>query len=271
MCPLLGVALFACATENNDFPQGQPLQTDGGSAGSGGDGAAGASAGSNNPSGGAGAGHGGAPQAGGSNGGAPSFSGTGSSSGAFTTGGAGGLDTGGAGGVGGKAMGGNAGMAGMGGKAMGGNAGMAGAGGAPPNQCTGIVIPAKTKWTGSAMPMAKADLPAQAFDGDNGTRFTSGTAQAGGEWLEIDFHEVVTLNEIKLFTNNADFFAHYELRLSNASQDFAIKTLATGDGKQGLITVPVVPAAAGRYLTIRQTGKDPDHWWSLHEVSIACN
>lgn len=115
--------------------------------------------------------------------------------------------------------------------------------------------------------------PAKAFDGDNGTRWSTGTKQVGGEWLQIDFGDVVTLSEITLFTNNNDYFRHYELRLSNTSGDFAAPVLKAADGETGSIVVPLSPAKAGQFLTIRQTAANPQGdiaWWSLHEVSVAC-
>ncbi len=134
-------------------------------------------------------------------------------------------------------------------------------------------MPAKATWKGTASMSDAAYQPAKAFDGDNGTRWSTGTKQVGGEWLQIDFGDVVTLSEITLFTNNNDYFRHYELRLSNTSGDFAAPVLKAADGETGSIVVPLSPAKAGQFLTIRQTAANPQGdiaWWSLHEVSVAC-
>ena len=282
VCPLLGVTLLACATGKNDNPSGLGLGTgadnaggstemtagSAGTAGTGDDGTSGTFASG---------GTGGSSDAGGSNGGTFSFSGTTSFAGTFssggviTTAGAGGAASGAGGaaaGAGGKASGG---AAGAGGKASGGAAGAGGSGGNA--MCVGTTIPAKTTWKGSAMPVDGAYPAAKVFDGDNTTRFSSGTKQVGGEWLEIDFGEVVTINEITMFTNNGDYFRHYQLRMSNTSGDFAAPILKEADGVQGSIVVPLAKAQAGQYLTIKQTGADAVGdiaWWSLHELSVAC-
>ena len=73
-----------------------------------------------------------------------------------------------------------------------------------------------------------------------------------------------------MHTNNNDYFRHYQLRLSNKTQDFASAVLQEDDGKTGTIVVPLATAHSGRYLTIRQTGVVAPTWWSLHEVSVAC-
>jgi hypothetical protein len=262
VCPLIGLALFACATAENEDPL-TPSLTSGGSAdeaGSSGNGGS-ASGGTNSK---AGSSSGGtfSPVAG-----SASVAGF-SSSGGFGTsgsnsGGAGGTSGGTAGaGTGGNANGGAAGKA---------NGGAAGAGGSGANpQCVGITIPAKTGWKGAAFEASNDFLPAKVFDGDDTTRYATGDPQDGDEWLEIDFGEIVTLNEVTMHTHNDDYFRHYELRLSNKEQDLAAPVLSEGDGMKGTIVVPLAEAHAGRYLNIRQTGKVSPTWWSLHEVSVAC-
>ena len=136
--------------------------------------------------------------------------------------------------------------------------------------CAGTTLPAKSMWKATALRSANADQPDKVHDGDNTTRYSSGSPQAGDEWLEIDFGEVVTINEITMHTNNNDYFRHYQLRLSNKSQDFAAAILKEADGMTGTITVPLAQARAGQYLTIRQTGMVSPTWWSLYEVSVAC-
>ena len=59
----------------------------------------------------------------------------------------------------------------------------------------------------------------------------------------------MTLNEITLHTNNNDYFRHYQLRLSNKSQDFAAAILKEDDGKTGTIVVPQ-NATAKRYACV---------------------
>ena len=282
VCPLLGVVLFACATGENQNPDAIGLGTAGteaggtdASSGSGGGSTAGTSSG--------GTAQGGSSTSGSSTGGSFAFSGTSSFAGTFATAGtatggtaAGGTGNGGAGGTGtgGKASGG---AAGTGGKASGGAAGSAGAagsGGTGGNaMCAGTTVPAKTTWMGTASMSDNAYPPAKVFDGDNGTRWSTGTKQVGGEWIQIDFGVIVTLNEITMHTNNDDYFRHYQVRLSNTSQDFAAPILKEADGVTGTIVVPLAAAKAGRYLTIRQTGMvaaGEIAWWSLHEVSVAC-
>jgi hypothetical protein len=264
VCPLLGVALFACATGENEFPGPLGLGTGGDAAGGSTDGGSSSAAGVGGSfvKGGSSAGGMAGMSTAGTFGfsGATSFAGTFSSAGTATAGGSG---AGGAGGAGGKASGG---AGGTGGQA---SSGAGGTGGGATTQCAGSTIPAKNTWRASASP-DDGDPPDNVHDGDNTTRYASGHAQNGEEWLEVNFGKVVTINEITMHTNNNDYFRHYQLRLSSKSQDFAAAILKEDDGKTGTIVVPLAQTHAGQYLTIRQTGMVSPTWWSLYEVSVAC-
>jgi len=266
----LGIALLACATEENDFPSPSELTTGddnaGASAGAGFSGGGGSSSVGGGSSGSfatggvvatSGAGTGGTFGSGGSASFGGTFSTSGGGTGGAPSGGGGGKASGGTGGVGGKASGGS------GGKASG------GAGGGGNAQCGGS-IPAKTTWKGSALPEANDAPPSNVFDGDDTTRFTTGQPQMGGEWLEIDFGASVTINQITMHTNNNDYFRHYQLRLSNTANDAAAAILKEDDGMTGTITVTLPQTHSGRFLNIRQAGMVTPTWWSLHEVSVAC-
>ncbi len=280
VCPLLGVTLLACATAENETPN--PLGLDNGNetAGSSGE-TSGGSAGIGTGGGSSGSfAMGGSIQAGAStSAGTYSFSGTASFAGTFASGGVtttAGTGSGGAGGANGGAAAGGKASGGAGGKASGGAAGTsgtAGAGGSGSAMCAGQTIPAKTTWKGNAFPVDAAYPASKVFDGDNTTRFSSGIKQKGGEFLEIDFGKVVTLNEITMFTNNGDYFRHYQLWLSNTSGDAMGTMLKEADGAQGSVVVPLATAKAGQFLRIKQTGADVGDdiaWWSLHELSVAC-
>jgi len=281
VCPLLGIAMFACATEENDFPS--PSLTTGEASG-------GVSAGTGGGSGGTSVvgssgtfGTSGTGASGASTGGSPGISGASAFGGTFSTPGGAGSSTGGkanggagtAGGAGGKASGGtggasgNSGSAGAGGKASGGTGGKAsaGSGGGGNTQCGGT-IPATSTWKALAQP--EAEPAANAFDGNIATRFTTGQPQNGGEWLEINFGARVTFTQITMSTPNDDYPRHYQLLLSNTSKDSKAVMLKEDDGKTGTITVTLLQARTGQFLTIRQTGKVVMSWWSVHEVSIAC-
>jgi hypothetical protein len=192
---------------------------------------------------------------------------------------------GGAGGAGGIAMGGGgsggAATAGAGGKATGGMAGMAGAGGMPAVKCGDNAIRAKTQWTATASDecaptCADPNGPftaGLAIDADVNTRFATGKAQAGDEWLQVDLGAVGTVNHLTINTVSAtDYTRHYQVRVSNTSGDMAAAVLADGAGAAGTIAINLSKTVNGRYVLISQTGNvgAATSWWSVNDVTITC-
>ncbi len=198
--------------------------------------------------------------AGGSAGGAAG--GVGGSGGA--SGGVGGGGKGGSGGDGGS--GGSAGSAGSGGN------GGSGGGSAQP-KCTDHPLTAKTKWIVTASRSEASSPPARAVDGDLGTRWTSGTSQVGGEWLQIDFGATVSLTQVTLALGSSkdDYPRKYATRFSNSPQDTAAPVLASGMGAASTDTVMNFPkGSSGRYVLISQSGAVQGLWWSVAEILAQC-
>lgn len=280
LAPLL-VALGACATYYEDPRHDQ--QGSGGSAAMGGADAAGSSgtAGSSTVG---GAGSGGVVGTAGSAAGTEMGGSAGSGdSGAAGSGGggAGGNAGGGAGGsagssAGGGGKGGSGGSGGSGGGAGGsaGAAGSGGSGGGPAQpHCSDHPLSAKSKWVVTASSSDGPAPPAQAVDGDLGTRWSTGKEQMGGEWLQIDFGAVVSLTRVTLVLGSSvnDYPRKYATRFSSSSQDTAAPVLASGMGAASTDTVMNFPkGSSGRYVLISQSGTAPALWWSVAEVLAAC-
>ena len=275
---LLGAMVLSCATQT-DAPLGGLGNTAGEAALAGSGGIAvgtggNATAGSSMATGGAGS-----PSGGFGNGGISSVGGGGpfGTAGTFgTTAGAGGTPAGGggAGGVGGKATGGG----GMGGKATGGG-GSGGTGGVV--KCGDNAIRAKAQWTASASDECAPTCSdpngpftaALAIDADVATRFATGKAQAGDEWLQIDLGAVGTVNHLTINTTSAtDYTRHYQVRVSNTSVDMAAQVLADAAGATGTIAITLSKTVNGRFVLISQTGNvgAATSWWSVNDVTVTC-
>jgi len=279
---LLGVMVLSCATEETELPLGGLGNFAGNTAqaGSGGSAAGtggGATAGTGVASGGGGTSAG---TFGSGGGGMATTAGTfgtigGMPAGGGGAGGAGGAAGGGNGGGGGKATGG---AGGTGGKASGGSAGT---GGTAAVKCGDNAIRAKAQWTATASnecapTCADPNGPftaALAIDADTATRFATGKAQSGDEWLQIDLGAVGTVNHLSINTASAtDYTRHYQIRVSNTSGNMAAQALADGDGSAGTISVNLSKTVSGRYVLISQTGNvgAATSWWSVNDVTITC-
>lgn len=151
---------------------------------------------------------------------------------------------------------------------------------------TPIALPDKSVWVTTASVFSTAQfcggdltqVPANATDGNLGTRWSTGVAQAGDEWLEVDFGSSVTLSTVTLDAYDPaqvcggpeDYPRYYQARLSNTSLDFDAPILAEGEGMLDLTTIEFSPPAVGRYLLISQTGVTSPSWWSIAELDAAC-
>ncbi|HTM45412.1 MAG TPA: discoidin domain-containing protein [Polyangiaceae bacterium] len=158
----------------------------------------------------------------------------------------------------------------------------------------GAPIPEKIAWTALtsdlpslAIPGCPGDPdepPEQAIDGMPATRWTTGSAQSGDEWFEVDFGAEATLNHVNLDavgiggdtcgSSPNDFPRHYQISLSDTSGDYQAPVLAEGDGVPGNNLILLPQPATGRYLRIWQTGSTVAdvnaNWWSIHEISVSC-
>jgi hypothetical protein len=182
---------------------------------------------------------------------------------------------GGAAGVGGAAGAsqGDGGQAGLGGQLGGGDASEGGDGGAPAlAHCSELPISARSAWDMSTShPVANAG-PERLLD-NKATRWTTGKAQSGDEWLKVDFGKVVRLNQINLQQgpdNANDYPRGYQVYVSNLEQAEGDVVRASGSGESGVTTtIKLASFADGRYLLIKQTGASLS-WWSAMELEVSC-
>ncbi|RKE22824.1 discoidin domain-containing protein [Streptomyces sp. TLI_171] len=105
-----------------------------------------------------------------------------------------------------------------------------------------------------------------AIDADASTRWSTGQAQAPGQYLQIDLGRRTAFDRIALDSgdNLGDYARGWQVE---ASEDGAHwRTLATGAGTGQLTTVEA-RGTRTRYLRITATATAP-HWWSLADVRL---
>jgi type 1 glutamine amidotransferase/HEAT repeat protein len=108
---------------------------------------------------------------------------------------------------------------------------------------------------------------AKAIDGVRTTRWTSGRAQQGDEWFEIDLGYETEIREIRLDAGNTgnDFPVQYRLFISPDRAQWG-KPILEGKGDAKVMTLKL-PTTSGRYLRLEQTGKG-GMYWSIAELQI---
>lgn len=126
----------------------------------------------------------------------------------------------------------------------------------------------RTGWTASAF--ANSSTAELAIDQWLDSRWQSGQAQSGGEWLEIDLGAARTIKGVQLIqtggpdNGGGDYPRKYEIFTSSDKSNWT--KVAAGDG-YGVINA-LFAARTARYVNIQSSGVDASHWWSLGSVNV---
>jgi hypothetical protein len=136
---------------------------------------------------------------------------------------------------------------------------------------TGVVAGplSRTGWVASASNTGGTDVPANALDGSETTRWSTGAVQAAGMWFQVDMGTAETVNQIQMDSLNGDYARTYSVYVGNTAGTSNLGTAVfTGTGT----TTPVVAAfnaTSGRYITV-VLGTIPagtTSWWSIQEFN----
>ena len=130
----------------------------------------------------------------------------------------------------------------------------------------------RTGWTITASSTEPGGSTASLKDGNHGTRWSTGAAQASGQWLQVDLGATQTFNQIVMDTaknssDENDYPRGYTVQVSSDATNWT--QVASGVG--GVKATPINFAAVrGRYFRINQTGTS-SNWWSVGELTAALN
>jgi hypothetical protein len=126
------------------------------------------------------------------------------------------------------------------------------------------VNPNREAWTATASHSSAADPASSAIDGSSGSRWASGKAQYGDEWLRIDLGRAVTIREVWLTASDPDYPAAFQIETS--ADDTTFTPAARGLGSP--LTKIAIPPTEARYLRVKQIGSGYDHWWGVNDVTV---
>jgi glucosylceramidase len=126
-------------------------------------------------------------------------------------------------------------------------------------------------WTASANPpgptnpCCAGDVASNAVDDDASTRYSTGQAQAPGEYLQVDFGRPQPVAELVLDggASTGDYARGYSATVSSDGTTWS-QPLATGAGTNQLTTI-TLDGRPVRYVRITLTTSDPS-WWSVADI-----
>ncbi len=132
----------------------------------------------------------------------------------------------------------------------------------PANEPTAI---SRAGWTATASNTGGTDVPANMFDGDENSRWSTGTPMAPGQSVTVDMGTTHPVKQVTLDSGNGtDDPAGYQVLLSTDGVNWG-SPVATGPGTGPLI-VAHFPAVNARFIKVVQTGTSSS-WWSMTEFN----
>jgi len=122
-------------------------------------------------------------------------------------------------------------------------------------------------WTPTASVSNSGQPPTNALDGDSKTRWSTGQAQANGQWFQVDLGSAQTFYQIEMDSAiSAGDYAHgYQVQVSNDATNWGAP-IAIGSGSSQTVSV-IFAKQTARYIRVVQTGSS-GQWWSLHEFNV---
>ncbi len=123
-------------------------------------------------------------------------------------------------------------------------------------------------WVPSASSTSNIDTLARALDGDRGSRWSTGTDQANGQWFQVDMLSPKTFNRITLDSveSPGDYTRGYQVHVSNDGTNWG-SPIASGSNLSATLSIPLANQTA-RFIRVTQTGSASGAWWSIHEFEV---
>ena len=119
-----------------------------------------------------------------------------------------------------------------------------------------------------------------ALDSDPHSRWLSGRPQSGEEWVQIQLEQPTDVAHVRLWMGPVSFHDYpRNLVIEGSSDGQVFRELYRGRGFPRLLLgvfggepfAPMdfaLPQNASRVIRLRQTGRDPFFYWSIHEMEI---
>lgn len=122
-------------------------------------------------------------------------------------------------------------------------------------------------WTVTASSTGPGESPNNVLDWNEKTRWSTGTDQSPGQWIQIDMKQQQMFDKISFSTDTnqpLEYPRGYQIQVSNNGVNWTSVAQGRGFGDNMTITIP--PQYA-RYIRLTQT-ESGLHWWSISEFQV---
>ncbi|GGZ50728.1 discoidin domain-containing protein [Streptomyces bluensis] len=125
----------------------------------------------------------------------------------------------------------------------------------------------RTGWTVKASDASPSDAPGNMLDGDSGSRYSSGTGQYDGLWIQVDMGQAQTFDKIVLDAGGSinDYARSADVYVSADGTDWTKVSSVTDGQRVHLVSFPTQTA---RYIKVVNTGNVARSWWSIAEFNV---
>ncbi|HVZ71417.1 MAG TPA: discoidin domain-containing protein [Polyangia bacterium] len=125
-----------------------------------------------------------------------------------------------------------------------------------------------TGWVASASLTSGSNTPAKAIDSSSTTRWTTGVAQASGQYFQLDLGGPQTFSRLVMNAGSSGGeYAHkYNVFVSNDGTSFGT-AVASGTGVKQIETVDFAPQTA-RYVRVVLAGSASTEW-SIYDIGVS--
>jgi len=126
----------------------------------------------------------------------------------------------------------------------------------------------RTGWTPTASDVSPwpTDVLANMLDSDTDSRYSSGTAQYNGMWIQMDMGQTRTFNKVVLDSGSStgDYARSADVYVSSDGTNWAKVISVVADGQQ--VQLASFPTQTARYIKVVNTGSS-GNWWSIAELN----
>ncbi len=124
----------------------------------------------------------------------------------------------------------------------------------------------RTGWSATASNVSSNDPTANLLDGNLNTRYSSGTGQAPGMWIEVDMGATQTFNKVVLDSGSTkgDYSANSDVYVSNDGTNWTEVAQAISNGP---VVVVSFPTQTARYIKVLNQSSSGS-WWSIEEFYV---
>jgi hypothetical protein len=129
----------------------------------------------------------------------------------------------------------------------------------------------RTGWVATASDSG-GGAPANAIDGNTGTRFSTGKAMAAGMWFQVDMGGAKTFDQIVMDSAGStnDYARAFQVFVSNDGTNFG-NAVASGTGSAALVASSFSAQTARFVRVVLGNPNGATSWWSIAEVNAYTN